>query len=130
MFNDKKKTGNGNGISKQPNHLGQTSFIKGEIESKEDFRIDGKMEGNFSTTGKLVVGEKGELNGTVKANQAEIQGKITGDLIVSDLLTIRKTAHIEGNVKTGKLAIESGAIFNATCEMTTTTTAKASAKKV
>ncbi len=69
------------------------------------------------TTGKLVVGEKGVLNGTVKVGNAEVLGVVTGDLEVKDLLSIKKTARIEGNVKTKKLSVEPGAVFNATCEM-------------
>ncbi len=117
MFSDKKKNGSSQ-ISKQPNRFGETTGIKGDIVSQEDFRIDGNFEGNFSTTGKLVVGPAGRLNGTIKAANAEIMGEVSGDLIVKDLLSIKNTAKIEGTVKTGKLSVEQGATFNATCEMT------------
>jgi len=76
----------------------------------------------------LVVGENGELKGNIRAAQAEIQGKITGDLIIEDLLTVRKTAQIDGNVTTKKLSVESGAILNATCTMGQTATTPAHAK--
>ncbi len=69
------------------------------------------------TTGKLVVGEKGKLSGTIHVGNAEIQGSVSGDLKVDELLSIKKSARIEGTVKTGKLSIEPGAVFNATCEM-------------
>jgi len=104
-------------MSKQPNRLGLNTKVQGEIHSQEDFRIDGEFEGTLVTTGKLVVGEKGKLSGTIKVGNAEIQGSISGDLTVEELLTIKKTARIDGNVKTNKLSIEPGAIFNATCEM-------------
>ena len=117
--NEKKTTG-GNGTgSKQPNRLGISTKITGEIHSEEDFRIDGSFEGTLVTTGKLVVGEKGVLNGTIKVGNAEVMGVVTGDLEVKDLLSIKKTARIEGNVKTNKLSVEPGAVFNATCEMQT-----------
>jgi cytoskeletal protein CcmA (bactofilin family) len=128
MFSEKKKNGNGQ-ISKQPNRLGTTTAIKGEIHSQEDFRIDGEFEGTFETTGKLVVGESGKLSGTIKAGQAEILGKINGDLIVEGLLSIKSSAEIEGNVKTGKLSVEQGATFNATCEMTSAQTGKIEKKQ-
>jgi len=72
-----------------------------------------------------VVGEKGVLNGTIKVGNAEVMGVITGDLEVKDLLSIKKTARIEGNVKTNKLSVEPGAVFNATCEMQGAKTSKA-----
>jgi len=118
MFSEKKKKNGNSTISKQPNRFGAQTSMKGEIHSEEDFRIDGKFEGTFITTGKLVVGETGVLQGTIKAGQAEVMGKISGDLVVEGLLSIKKSATIEGTVKTGKLAVEQGATFNATCEMT------------
>jgi cytoskeletal protein CcmA (bactofilin family) len=132
MFSNKesKKTSGNAAGSKQPNRFGQTTKIQGEIHSQEDFRVDGEFEGTLITSGKLVVGEKGKLTGTIKVGNAEIQGTVSGDLVVDDLLSIKKSARIEGNVKTKKLAIEPGAVFNATCEMETKTasTAKATAK--
>jgi cytoskeletal protein CcmA (bactofilin family) len=123
MFSEKKKNGNSQ-ISKQPNRFGSSTDLKGDIVSQEDFRIDGTFEGNFETTGKLVVGPSGKLSGTIKAGHAEVMGEISGDLIVKELLSIKSSAKIEGNVKTGKLSVEQGATFNATCEMTSAKTVK------
>ncbi|NPA42407.1 MAG: polymer-forming cytoskeletal protein [Chlorobi bacterium] len=118
MFSDKKRKNGQSLPSKQPNRLGIHTRMKGEIVSEEDFRIDGTFEGDFRTSGKLVVGEKGRLKGTIRAGQAEIMGQVSGELIVEGLLSLKHTAVIEGNVQTGKLAVEQGATFNATCEMT------------
>ncbi len=115
MFAEKKK--HTAEFSKLPNHIGATTKIKGDITSQEDFRIDGHFEGNLTTTSKIVLGEKGVLDGNIKCGNAEILGKVTGDLIVDNLLSIKSTAQIDGNVVTGKLAIEPGAVFNATCQM-------------
>ena len=115
MFAERKK--NSSEFSKLPNHIGLTTKIKGDITSEEDFRIDGYFEGNLTTTSKIVLGEKGVLNGNIKCGNAEILGKVTGDLVVENLLSIKSSASIDGNVTIGKLAIEPGAVFNATCTM-------------
>ncbi len=115
MFAEKKK--NMTEFSKLPNHIGVTTKIKGDITSQEDFRIDGHFEGNLTTTAKIVLGEKGVLDGNIKCGNAEILGKVSGDLVVENLLSIKSTASIDGNVVIGKLAIEAGAVFNATCQM-------------
>jgi len=115
MFAEKKR--NTSEFSKLPNHIGLTTKIKGDITSEEDFRIDGYFEGNLTTTSKIVLGEKGVLNGNIKCSNAEILGKVTGDLVVDNLLSIKSSASIDGNVSIGKLAIEPGAVFNATCTM-------------
>ena len=122
MFAEKKK--NTTEHSKLPNHIGVTTVIKGDITSQEDFRIDGRFEGNLTTTAKIVLGEKGVLDGNIKCGNAEILGKVSGDLIVENLLSIKSSANIDGNVTIGKLAIESGATFNATCQMKTGHTQK------
>ncbi len=115
MFAEKKK--NSSELSKLPNHIGVTSKFKGDIVSQEDFRIDGQFEGNLTTTSKIVLGEKGVLKGNIKCANAEVLGVISGDLVVDNLLSIKATASIDGNITIGKLAIEPGAVFNATCEM-------------
>jgi len=120
MFAEKKK--NNSEFSKLPNHIGATTNIKGDITSQEDFRIDGQFKGNLTTTAKIVLGAKGVLDGNIKCGNAEILGKVTGDLSVENLLSVKSTAVIEGNVITGKLSIEPGAVFNATCQMKGTKT--------
>ncbi len=115
MFAEKKK--NGAELSRLPNHISHTSKFKGDITSEEDFRIDGYFEGNLTTTAKIVLGDKGVLNGNIKCGNAEILGKVSGELIVDNLLSIKSSSSIDGNVTTGKLAIEPGAFFNATCQM-------------
>ena len=127
MFAEKKK--NTTELSKLPNHIGVTTKIKGDITSQEDFRIDGKFEGNLTTTAKIVLGEKGVLDGNIKCGNAEILGKVSGDLVVENLLSVKSSASIDGNVVIGKLAIEPGAVFNATCQMNTGQTQKNVAAK-
>ena len=127
MFADKKKNTAEN--SKLPNYIGVSTKIKGEINSQEDFRIDGHFEGNLTTTGKIVLGVKGVLDGNIKCDNAEVLGKISGDLVVENLLSLKSTAKVEGNVVIGKLAIEAGAGFNATCQMKNAQTVKNVAAK-
>ncbi len=122
MFAEKKK--NTTEYSKLPNHIGVTTKIKGDITSQEDFRIDGQFEGNLTTTAKIVLGEKGVLDGNIKCGNAEILGKVSGDLVVENLLSVKSSASIDGNVVIGKLSIEPGAVFNATCQMKTGQTQK------
>ena len=117
MFSDKKKSNQPNTTSAQTNILGGSTKIVGDIESDGDFRIDGTIEGMVKTSGKIVIGKAGKVIGTIKATNADIEGHFSGDLFVDGLLTLRKTAIIEGNVTISKLAVEPDATFNATCTM-------------
>ncbi len=104
-------------IGGQPNRIEKNTRIKGDIISEADFRIDGKLDGNVKTSGKVVIGKGGYINGKVECVNADIEGNFNGELLVSDLLSLKATAVIEGTVSVSKLAVEPGATFNASCSM-------------
>lgn len=99
------------------NRIVEGTTIKGDINSKADFRLDGHLIGNFQTTGKLVIGPSGSITGDIVCNNADIEGKFEGTIQVHELLSIKASASIQGQVTVGKLAVEPGAVFAATCSM-------------
>lgn len=101
----------------QPNRIEKNTKIKGDIISEADFRIDGKLDGNVKTSGKVVIGKDGYIHGKVECVNADIEGNFNGELLVSDLLSLKASAVIEGTVSVTKLAVEPGATFNASCTM-------------
>lgn len=103
--------------STQQNIIAQGTKIVGDIASQGPFRIDGTVEGNVKTSGKVVVGKSGFIKGTLQGENADFEGKFSGKLILSGTLSLKTTAHIEGEVHISKLAVEPGATFNATCSM-------------
>lgn len=106
-----------NEIGGQPNRIEKNTKIKGDIISEADFRIDGKLDGNVKTSGKVVIGKGGYIHGKVECVNADIEGNFNGELLVSDLLSLKASAVIEGTVSVSKLAVEPGATFNAACTM-------------
>ena len=106
-----------NDINGKHSRIESSTSIKGDIVSEGDFRIDGTLEGSIKTNGKIVIGKEGLVNGGVSCNNADVEGKIKGNLFVSETLNLRSTCHIEGEVLIGKLIVESGANFNASCSM-------------
>ena len=114
MFSEKK--------DKQPqvlerNIIGKNTSIIGDVKSEGDFRIDGSVEGTIETTGRVVIGKSGSVSGKVTCNNADIEGKFSGELSVNSLLPLKTTAKIIGDVLISKLSVEPGAEFNATCAM-------------
>ncbi len=103
--------------STQQNVIAKGTKIVGDLASQGPFRIDGTIEGNVKTSGKVVVGKSGFIKGTLQGENADFEGKFSGKLILSGTLTLKSTAHIEGEVHITKLAVEPGATFNATCSM-------------
>ena len=99
------------------NVIANNTTIIGDIKSDGDFRIDGTLEGSLKTDGRVIIGSDGFIKGKIEATNADIEGKFSGELLVSNTLTIKATADISGEVIIGKLSIEPGASFNATCAM-------------
>ena len=99
------------------NRIVEGTKIEGNIHSVADFRLDGELIGNFKSDGKLVVGPLGSIIGDIECKNADIEGNFRGKIEVEELLNLKSTAIIEGNVIVGKLAVEPGALFTATCSM-------------
>lgn len=99
------------------NRIVEGTEIIGDIISKADFRLDGKLQGNFTTTGKIVIGPAGSIKGDVICKNADIEGKFDGILKVEEILNVKSKASISGEVTCGKLSVQPGADFSASCAM-------------
>lgn len=116
MFDKKKKTTTTD-LQGKTNRIVEMTQIKGDVVSSADFRLDGELLGNFTSNGKIVIGPSGKVIGDIQCKSADIEGVFKGKLVAKELLTIKATATVEGEVYIGKLAIEPGALFTATCQM-------------
>ncbi|MBR1928329.1 MAG: polymer-forming cytoskeletal protein [Paludibacteraceae bacterium] len=99
------------------NALTAGSKIIGTIIADSDIRIDGTVEGDLQCSGKVVIGEKGLLKGTINCQNAEILGKLDGKIEVKQTLALRASSNLHGEVRTQTLIVEPNAIFNGTCAM-------------
>jgi cytoskeletal protein CcmA (bactofilin family) len=117
MFKDSKKPRSQQGGLSQQNMIAHGTVFEGDLKSEGDFRIEGTIKGTLITKGKVVIGNTGLVEGSLNCNNADVEGQIKGKLVVSDTLSLRASAHVDGDVQTGKLAVEPGATFNANCQM-------------
>ncbi|AWH84469.1 polymer-forming cytoskeletal protein [Flavobacterium album] len=101
------------------NRIVEGTTIKGDIISQADFRLDGELTGNFTSRGKIVIGPAGSVTGDIKCKNADIEGRFNGKIEVDEQLNVKSKAHIKGEVITGKLSVEPGAEFSASCVMKT-----------
>ena len=99
------------------NLIGAGTEITGDVNSNSDIRIDGTMKGNLKTTGKVVIGETGKVNGEIDCKNSEVLGEVKGKIKVGELLSLKATAKIFGDIITKKLAIEPGSKFTGNCLM-------------
>ena len=93
--------------------------IVGDIVSKADFRIDGTVEGNITTTGKVVIGKSGKISGKLNCSNADVSGSISGHIQISETLSLMSESYIQGDITTAKLSVEEGAQVDATIIMKT-----------
>lgn len=91
--------------------------ISGEIKPNGDIRIEGTVIGTIISKGKVVIGQTGLVEGEIFCQNADVSGRINGNITISELLSLKSTANIDGNIVTKKLATEPGANFSGLCSM-------------
>jgi len=99
------------------NKIVEGAELQGNLRSPGDIRVDGKVKGNLTVGGKLVVGPTGYIEGDIVAKEISISGQVVGKLNVKGLSSLHKTARMQAELTTEKLAIEPGAQFTGTCQM-------------
>lgn len=120
MFNSKSKPdimssekSNGNGATL----ISAGTTLKGDINASSDLRIDGTIIGNIKSNSKIIIGSTGVVEGDIEGNQADITGKVKGNIKIKDLLQLKGESVIHGNITAGKLQVEPTATFNGQCHM-------------
>lgn len=99
------------------NRIVEGTTITGDIVSPADFRLDGHLIGNFQSKGKIVIGPAGTVKGDIICKNADIEGTFEGKIQVQEILNVKSKSHIIGEVICGKLSVEPGAEFSASCVM-------------
>ncbi|MBR5906370.1 MAG: polymer-forming cytoskeletal protein [Bacteroidales bacterium] len=97
--------------------ISEGTSVTGEIKSSNDIRIDGKVDGKLYSEGRIVVGEHAVIVGTLLCGNLDLWGKIEGDVYVKDVLSLKGTSSITGNLHVRRLQVEMGAELNGTCKM-------------
>lgn len=100
------------------NVIAQGTQLQGNMLTASDCRIDGALRGNIESKAKIIVGRSGLVEGNIKCANIEIEGTVKAEsLLVTELISLKATANLIGNIETGKIAIEPGAEFSGNCKM-------------
>ncbi len=99
------------------NRIVEGTSIEGDIRSDSNIRIDGRLKGTIHIKGRLVIGSSGIIEGEIICENADIEGVFIGKINVNQLLSLKSTAKLTGDIITSKLAIEPGAMFSGACSM-------------
>lgn len=111
-MDDFEKTGDLNTI------IGKGSSVEGTVKVQSSLRVDGRIKGQITTTDSLVIGKDGEIEGEVRVKNAIVGGKVKGKIFASGKVVLEAKSTFQGELKTSKLMIDEGAIFEGVCSMT------------
>jgi cytoskeletal protein CcmA (bactofilin family) len=109
-----------NGVSINGNSatlISAGTTLTGDVTSDADLRIDGTVKGNVICSSKIIIGTSGIIEGNITGQQADVSGKVIGNVEVKELLQMRESCNVEGNIVAAKLQIEPSALFNGRCQM-------------
>ncbi len=97
--------------------LGSGTVIEGIFSFEDPVKIDGILRGEIKSSSALIVGPKAEVSAKIQVGSLIILGSVEGDIEVEDLIEVRKTGSLEGDIVTRRLALEEGGIFRGACTM-------------
>ena len=92
--------------------------IKGSLKFQNELTVDGKVEGEITSTGILTVGENSEIKGEIKTKSVTVLGKVHGNITVDERCELKARAVLFGDLKATRLVIEEGATFVGKSEVT------------
>jgi cytoskeletal protein CcmA (bactofilin family) len=117
MFGNNKDTQNTHELSSSNTHIAKGAMLNGDIETYGTIRLEGKIHGNLRSKGKTSLGESAYVQGNILAQSAEIAGEVKGTVEIAEILTLKASAVINGDIVCNKLIVEAGASFNGKCQM-------------
>ncbi len=117
MFTSKDQKKVAEEISNSTNTIGKGTVLEGSIETYGNIRIEGKVIGNVKSKSKIALGNSSHVQGNITAQNADLEGEVKGRIEISEVLVLKSTAIVHGDIVTGKLVVEPGAVFNGSCKM-------------
>ena len=117
MFTSKEQKKVAEEISNSTNTIGKGTVLEGNIETYGNIRIEGKVIGNIKSKSKIALGNSSHVEGNIIAQNADLEGEVKGRIEITEMLILKATAVVHGDIVTGKLVVEPGAVFNGTCKM-------------
>ena len=114
------KTDRGNisiGVGELSTILGPDANFEGKLTVKQSMRVDGQIKGELSSSETVTIGSSGSVEGDISAKDVIVGGKVTGRLTVQGKTVLEKTSTLNGDLKTTRLVVEEGAVFNGNSDM-------------
>jgi cytoskeletal protein CcmA (bactofilin family) len=117
MFNKDKTNSVSDKLGNSATLISEGTLLQGDVKSENDLRVDGTIQGNVISSAKVVIGPNGLVEGNIHGKQADITGKVIGNIAVQEVLQLRGQCNVQGNINAATLQIDPSAIFNGQCQM-------------
>ena len=117
MFKNQKDEKVAQELANSNNIIGKGSTFNGNIDTYGNLRVEGRIIGNVRSKSKIAVGQSAVIDGNILAQVAELEGEIKGSVEVTDVLILKPTCNIKGDIIANKLVVEEGAKFDGQCKM-------------
>jgi adhesin HecA-like repeat protein len=119
MFNKEKNAVSEKTIANSATLISAGTVLRGDLKSESDLRIDGTIHGNVISRAKVVIGPSGFVEGNIESIHADISGRLTGNVSAKEVVQLRASSNVNGNITAGSLQIDAGAVFNGQSQMGT-----------
>jgi cytoskeletal protein CcmA (bactofilin family) len=113
----KDKESSGSTVGSSATLISPGTMLQGDLNSENDLRIDGTIHGNINSSAKIVVGPTGYVEGNITGKQADIHGKVFGNISVEETIQLRAECNVKGNLHAVNLQVDPSAVFNGQCQM-------------
>jgi cytoskeletal protein CcmA (bactofilin family) len=117
MFNKEKTLSISERVSNSATLISEGTILQGDVKSENDLRIDGTIQGNVISSAKVVIGPTGCVEGNIQGKQADVTGKVIGNITVQEVLQLRGQSNVQGNINAATLQVDPTAVFNGQCQM-------------
>jgi cytoskeletal protein CcmA (bactofilin family) len=97
--------------------IGKDTVFTGTLDVKGALRIDGKIKGKVISNDCVTIGSTGMVEADIEADTAVVAGRLIGNINTSNKIELQANCDVEGDLKTGSLVIEQGAVFCGACNM-------------
>jgi cytoskeletal protein CcmA (bactofilin family) len=97
--------------------LGPGTVIEGKFSFDTPVRIDGTLKGEVVATSVLIVGEEGVVDASVQVGSLVVLGRVVGDVVAEDLVEIKSTGTLDGDISSERLMVEDGGVFRGRCNV-------------
>jgi len=97
--------------------LGPDADFEGRLTVKQSMRIDGKVKGELTSSETITIGSGGSVEGDITAKDVILGGRVIGKLSASGKTVLERSSRLTGDLKTTRLVVEEGAVFNGNSDM-------------